>query len=599
MITISLISQNQLLDLNPDTSLSVEFTNPFFAERGSSSLPLDIPASSHNLRLLQFPGTLQAAQTWNTSFQVLVSTDVFQSLATLKILALSHDNISVSILFAETAFYNAIADTLLPDIFSQTKQFPLEGRDIYTYLALVGHNYISDNDIAIFPVQTDRIPLNNFDTTTILTDTSLNLQYHPFIAASAREITIDDTAYNAPPGFGIAPFLYLKSVLLHIFSYYGYSMIDTDLFNDVVVPNTTADAILDGNILYSRLLPTVSISDFLFAVRSQFAADFFILPDATVKWYTLNDIFSAPPSADFSEKLAAPLSLTIASPQAVQLLPTLTNQDTTLPVNSYDALKLLDGFAGKDSLDTLYRDCRDTPFGPYNNYLRRAFDGAWIADNAYNIYIHNAIPVYAPDGYTPFTPTGDFSLPTMIPRGYGTAYFSIPYIGNFRHIISTISVTNDDETKILETNSDVPVMFLFDSHGTIDDTIHQQLGKPFNKGTTFIVDDVAAIYEDKPLIEVCQARSLAPGGPFGTFSRLYSLYDEILRLSWHKIKASLSLQPADLLHFSFNAPILLHHQPVMPVMLQFTITHTGISAVSAECRTIKPYNAPRSIITQH
>lgn len=596
MLTINIIADNQYLDLFPDTSLSIELTNPLFAERGSSSLPIDLPASPHNMKLLDFPGSMVAAKTWTSAFQVLVTTDIFQWFATLQVISISETTISVSILFAETAFYNAIADQMLPDIFTQVRTFPCENRDIYSYLALLAHGYLTDDDITVFPVDTDRLPLNAFKlgTNNISHDATLNVDYYPFIAAVPRQVVIDETTYNAPAGFGISPFLYLKSILQHIFSHYGYSMLDTDIFNDVVVPTPTADAILDGKIVYSRLLPTVSISDFLFAVRAQFGADFFVLPDATVKWVSLAEIFTATPSVDLTNYLSATPSITLSNPQAVELIPSLTKDDMTIPVSSYDALKKREGFVDNTTIDTEYRDCRDFNMGDsiHRNYIRRIFDGVWVANKLSAPYVQNAIPILAPDQFTPVTPEGEYLLPVAVPRGHGTKYYSIPYIGDFRHIISVISITEDDETKILETDAEVPVMFLFASHGIIDSILDEQLELPYNSGTTFIVDNINAMYDDIPIIAVSNARSLAPGGPYGTYDRIYREYDEALKNSWHTISASLLLSPATLLQFSFDAPVILQAQPLMPIMLRLTITPNGISTVDAEFRTIKPYTKP-------
>ena len=51
------LTKGEPYQLSPDTQLSVERTNPFFNDYGEQTVPLDLPASEHNRRLLDFPET--------------------------------------------------------------------------------------------------------------------------------------------------------------------------------------------------------------------------------------------------------------------------------------------------------------------------------------------------------------------------------------------------------------------------------------------------------------------------------------------------------------------------------------------------------------
>ena len=45
--------------LNPETQLAMERTNPFFNEYGEQSLPVSLPDSAYNRNILGFPNVIQ------------------------------------------------------------------------------------------------------------------------------------------------------------------------------------------------------------------------------------------------------------------------------------------------------------------------------------------------------------------------------------------------------------------------------------------------------------------------------------------------------------------------------------------------------------
>ena len=57
------LKKGEAYQLHPFAQLSIERTNPFFNEYGEASVPVDLPCSPHNLRLLDFPHLLGASKT--------------------------------------------------------------------------------------------------------------------------------------------------------------------------------------------------------------------------------------------------------------------------------------------------------------------------------------------------------------------------------------------------------------------------------------------------------------------------------------------------------------------------------------------------------
>ena len=61
------LDKGEAYQLNPDTQLSVERTNPFFNDYGEQTVPCPLPASDHNMRLLDYPTIFGLTSTTGTS----------------------------------------------------------------------------------------------------------------------------------------------------------------------------------------------------------------------------------------------------------------------------------------------------------------------------------------------------------------------------------------------------------------------------------------------------------------------------------------------------------------------------------------------------
>jgi hypothetical protein len=59
-------------DLEPDTVLDMERTNPFFNEQGEQSLPVDIPATEKNRNILGFADQIGSNQRGATRFNATI-----------------------------------------------------------------------------------------------------------------------------------------------------------------------------------------------------------------------------------------------------------------------------------------------------------------------------------------------------------------------------------------------------------------------------------------------------------------------------------------------------------------------------------------------
>ncbi len=59
---ITHLSTGEPYNLSPDAKIEVERTNPFFNDYGESTVPIDLPTSARNRRMLGFPETFGGTQ---------------------------------------------------------------------------------------------------------------------------------------------------------------------------------------------------------------------------------------------------------------------------------------------------------------------------------------------------------------------------------------------------------------------------------------------------------------------------------------------------------------------------------------------------------
>ena len=64
-------------DLNPETKLEFTRANPFFSETGELTIPITLPASPHNLRLLQNPNRPENKNKISANIQATLQSGVF------------------------------------------------------------------------------------------------------------------------------------------------------------------------------------------------------------------------------------------------------------------------------------------------------------------------------------------------------------------------------------------------------------------------------------------------------------------------------------------------------------------------------------------
>lgn len=329
---------NEPLQLTPGTRLSVERTNPFFNDYGEQTVPVDIPASPHNCRILGHPEAFGMKRKAIMKNAVIQDGEFYAQCRQAVLSATRHGSISTSFYMNDGSLYSRIGNIKLRDIYGD-ERIAAAGNTVASCIAwcktLVNNN---NPDYTIFPVLlTDDSNidygwnykiLNNYGckfTVYIPTDaqqgvpmpskTAPLLFYENetpiFEAENDTMEYVDGNPINLKPGYYMSPFIRAVRVLKDVFSHFGYTLLDnfftqTEAFAKMAIINNCIDTIVNGYILKADLVPDITCKDFLAVFRKKFCCEFVAdEKNMTVDVVFLRDVLSLPSAADLTQKMTA------------------------------------------------------------------------------------------------------------------------------------------------------------------------------------------------------------------------------------------------------------------------------------------------------
>lgn len=306
--------------LTPGTKLEIERTNLFFNEYGEQSLPIDLPATDRNRRILGYPDMLSKKKKLSADIEVSIEDSGFYSLCRQAILSITQrEKISTAFYLNEGSFLAKINDTALSEIFGEER---IEGINTVDQAISFCRELIKGKnpDYAIFPVLIDSDEsypdgtkkykfINRFGYQRDLgwDDSPVGNQVGDFYNAVQREEKVGENNVYLPAGFYISPFIRANYLIKRILQYYGYTLKDnfftqTYPFMDMVIINNTADTIVKGTIRIQDLLPDCTVATILNVFRKKFCCEF-LVDEATkvVDICLFKEVIKATPQMDVSK----------------------------------------------------------------------------------------------------------------------------------------------------------------------------------------------------------------------------------------------------------------------------------------------------------
>lgn len=361
---ITNIKTGRAYQLNPGTQIEIERPNLFFNEWGEQTTPIELPDTDVNRELSGYPDMLGNVQRPRADIECTVQDGHFSQPARQAILgAKRKESITTTLYLNEGSFLAQVDDTLVSDVFGEETILGVttveQAIEFCRQLAKKTSSYL--DRFGIFPVllasdETDEDGntiykwLNRYgyeDSGGDWHETNFNdaSKFDFYNAVDRTEKSGDDTIELAA-GYYISPFLKANYLLKRILQHFGYELQEnfftkTVPFPDMVFINNCCDALMNGVIRLSDLVPECTCGDILNVFRKKFCCEFITDEAArTVKIVLFNEVIDAEASGNLSEYLTSHLQ--IEPPEAYKRI-TLKSEDATEGDLGSDNPETLDG----------------------------------------------------------------------------------------------------------------------------------------------------------------------------------------------------------------------------------------------------------------
>lgn len=631
---IRLKDTGAILDMKPDTKLSITLNNPMLKEQGSMSLPLTLPYTPANMRNLG-DVNLQSLFKYRRNRDVLVEAGIYQKQGLLRIASGSKE-LEGAVYLEESPLYARMKETQMSQAFDITRpasEFHVAGTFsnnldmMIKYMELVMVGNIED-DFFLFPVATDHFDQNissSAGDTNYTFYQVLNEQYsalHP--VASDMDMDMNGKPYfklcgriprkyyegskfiDAPKGYAITPFLKQSYVLRRIFAYFGYelrqSIFDTDPeMRKIAVLNNTADAITKAQLKYSQLVPSVKISDYLQSVRTDYGCEFFISADykyVEVRFW--NDILDNKNYIPLDDKISDVPEINLSDSKMIKLT---NNRSIEYSDVGFDTLEKFE--ANKGPLINTPYPPGSGPAGYYfmqevGQIWQKSFNEAgqveWKYDSQYLFDEYKDKEDSVNDDYDTKDSKREhiafltvyvrfFRIDTMLSPGMN--YYML-YVGKRRHMNTTLKALNgagSDDDKVVESNKNTmkcPIMTAFYRGRSSNYEAQYAYKCVYGNIHGYSMADEGHPYPG--------GFDLIFGGTNGLYLKFWAKYAAVIRDSFDEVKLPLHLDIRDVMNFRFDNIYMLDNQPLLPEKLAFSIDQENKVTVSeAVFRTIKLY----------
>lgn len=308
------------LDIFPDISLSVKLTNPMFNEIGSHSMPFNLPASSHNLKVFGFPNRIERYTEFkNREYPMYIFAEGLNILlGVLVVTSARQSEIDCYFKSGNGDFWSAVKGKSLKDIeLGESEEFT----NLNVALAFMNDSVTKgypDVPFAMFPlVNTGMVK-------------DFKMEDLPLAAGAWRGTTMVNYWDPTTPGFlasfsALSPFLYVNYILDRLWDTVGYEKVKCFisenselkrlvLYNNVAkwwqeTPNGFYLTPLPGDrpnkFVYSDYVSEYSISSFISDIGKMFCAFMFVNDRLrSVKFMTFKDLINSGDSVPISKVIS-------------------------------------------------------------------------------------------------------------------------------------------------------------------------------------------------------------------------------------------------------------------------------------------------------
>lgn len=329
--------KGESLDLQGKLNIGIEETSPVFNDTGAQSVPVTVPATPRNARVLGWPQRIDSALDPNSPMamaEVISGTYRRSGLANV-VEASRREGISFNIGFDNSTAYAAWTDRKLADLKLPKRKFASLDEAYDFCQSIFEHPYPDRDEFAVFPVnvavQEKETGSGDSKSTTKVFHVLNELergenQGRKLIRATVLEQFVNGelTEVSVPDLYKITPFIRVWRLLELAFADFGVTVesnpfrTDPDLAR-LVVLNNTADALCTGTLDYADIMPDCTVAELLNSLWVRFGFVYNIRYDkGTVTLKFLKDILrdDAVPVTQFTTGFG---KITFDSPRYLKL----------------------------------------------------------------------------------------------------------------------------------------------------------------------------------------------------------------------------------------------------------------------------------------
>ncbi|MDR1919907.1 MAG: hypothetical protein LBQ65_09725 [Tannerellaceae bacterium] len=579
-------------------------TNPFLTDMGSQSIPLTLPGSDHNLRLLGFlhRGTFTSRPV-RTVNVIMQHGGVYMRGVLVIDSANETEGISGTFYTNEGQLYEKMNGVKMGDIEWEEIQYSELGTPSTTaainWFKQVMRGNIND-DYYIFPVLTD----NDLDRESyhregmkfILNETASFTDVPNDVGFVGEQVQTwasgtenEQKLVTLPVGYGITPFLKVSYVLRWIFKQFGYAL-NNNIFDThatlsrLVLINNTADAICNNGFLrYKHLVPEqIEVMDFINIIRHKFGVEFIERNGAKIDVVGWNTVLTTSPDKDLSAFVAGKPRQGMVDPSNLTLK--MNRSLTPFAAIETDSREALIAKYGEFTESELPGGVFHYTRYYYRNTGRYLVVDTNLKDHTKFIYtyISSSFWDHLPDT-TLATETIDMSDPAVpsaasgqtVDHGGKVQSFVLPFIGGLRNLNTQVSMNNTNLPEEEETNELQP-MLCYSVPGWLKSGPYGTTGNMY-----YQLQPLGGCFDYRTQTEKWGTLNLAATGYDNLFDAFYTHRDAMLRRGNQIVEVSMRLPAEEIVGMDFSTPKIINGMKVLIERIDFVLGRQELCRVTA------------------
>ena len=495
---MKLTTENGQFDLPQDFSITMERSNPLLSGEGDSSIPATLPASSHNLEVLEHRERIDRARRYTNKVEAVLEVGPIQKHGQLVIDTVHRlDGINASFAIDNSDLYVQSKNKTLKEIFAEWKggigmNIPFASiDDACEYMVRIYQGTYTNTDFSVFPVAVSPYEEGEDDNKETIYQYN-NEDGGGTLVSDERFVREGDINMLVPKGYGIAPFLKLQRLLLRLFQCLGYTVEyncfdEAPFYSQIVIVHNCADCLCNptATLYYKDLVPSCTLSEFLEWLLAKFHVQPVVNSESkTVRIVKMDAILNNSVGGyddDISGLLDGDWEVQLNPSKRIVLTPSIEIEGTEAAAETLD--KLLEKYGS-------YADCNELQFqsllGPtpafYDCLIRRKSTGMfYVLERSLSsgkMELHQLGTNYFVYDRKNSEDTESFNQADLMPLMLcGPKCETAPFIGERIHCHTSYEGKSDDsEQKIIAVQAHTLQNFAYRTTGTT------QMSIPYNTG---------------------------------------------------------------------------------------------------------------------